>query len=427
MTITKKYLSLNDIVAKSQSQGGIMKHKLLHIGIAIISALVLLVLDYISQNDPYPYGEQTTKLTFIETSLQKLFPNRFSSDEVLFLNTSYNLTLIETWRGKEIYTDRAFLTKLLSGIDSKSEYRAVFLDIRLQDKLDKEVDSLLIAQIKKMRKPIVIAKHWDYENKMDFSLIDSTLVPYAAYCDYTASLLKTGFSRYQYIQHDSISAPLAFYQKLNGGNIQSHDIWFWKNAYYTDSHRLCLNSLFISIPEDFSDRHYSGKEGEGNNYWNVHEEFLGPDAAFEPEDLWKLCENRIIIIGDYVNDRHGTYLGMQPGPYINYLSYHRLKEGDHILKPWFILLIGLVYAWIFFVIFEGKNFFSRIPFVRKSKNTFLRFLFNLGGYATLLSIINIFSYIFFHRPVGIFVPSIVFSICALIFKYKKYASQTIHS
>lgn len=401
-------------------------NKLLHIGIALLSALVLLVLDYVSQNAPYPYGEQTSKLTFIESSLQKLFPNRFASDEVLFLNIGYNLTLVDTWRGKEIFTDRVFLTNLLSGIDSNSNYRAVFLDIRLQDNLDSQVDSALIFRINNMRKPIVIAKHWDYEKDVDFALLDSSLARYAAYCDYTASLLKTGFSRYQYIQHDSLSAPLALYQKLDEGKIESHNIWFWKNAYYTDKHRLCLNSLFISIPEDFSSRQFSREEGKGSNYWNVYEEFLGPDAAFEPEDLWQLCDDRIIVIGDFTNDMHGTYLGLQPGPYINYLSYLRLKEGDHVIKKWFIFFIGLVYAWIFYVILEGKDFFSRIPFIRKSNSKLLRFFFNLGGYATLLSIINFFSYIILHRPIGIFVPSLLFSTYALLIKYKRYASQTIH-
>lgn len=404
-----------------------MKKKLLHIGIAIMAAFVLLVLDYASQNDPYPYGEQTSKLTFIESSLQKLGLHGFSSDDVLFLNTSYNLTVVDTWRGKEVYTNREFLTNLLAGIDSNSSYRAVLLDIRLQDNLDKEVDSALASRIRSMRKPIVIAKHWDYENGMDFALMDSTLAPYASYCDYTASLFKAGFSRYQYIQHDSASAPLALYQKIDGGDIEGHDIWFWKNAYYTDSRKLCLNSLFISIPEDFSKRQYSGEEGSGNKYWNLHEEFLGPDAAFDREDLWRLCDGRIIVIGDFVGDLHSTYLGMQPGPYINYLSYYHLKEGDHILNIWFILFVGLVYAWIFYVIFESKGFFSRIPFIRKSNSTLLRFVFTLVGYTTLLSIISFISYFIFHRPIGIFVPSVVFSMCALMIKYKKYASQDSRS
>lgn len=400
-----------------------MKKKLLHIGIALLAAFALLVLEYINQNDPYPYGEQTSKLTFIESSLQKLNLHRFRSDDVLFLNTSYNLTLVDTWRGKEIFTDRAFLTNLLAGIDSNSNYKAVFLDIRLQDNLDRKVDSALVWQIRNMRKPIVIAKHWDYENGVDFALIDSTLVPYAAYCDYTASLFKTGFSRYQYLQHDSISAPLAIYQMIDDGKIDSHDIWFWKNAYYTDSRKLCLNSLFISIPEDFSKRHFSDNKGDGINYWNVHEDFLGLDSAFDREDLWSLCNDRIIVIGDFVNDLHGTYLGMQPGPYINYLSYHRLKDGVHILRMWFILFIGLVYAWVFYVIFDGKDFFSRIPLIRRSKSTLLRFLFTLVGYTTLLSIVSFISYLIFHRPIGIFVPSIVFSTCALMIKYRKYVSQ----
>jgi len=370
---------------------------------------------YVFDNNPYPYGESTKSLTFIESLIQQRNRKSPNFDDVLFLNTEYDLEFVSSWKGKEVITNRGRLVQVLSDIQ-QAEYRHVFLDIRLENNYKTASDSALCKEIRGMGDALTFAKQWDVKNNRDVPLIDSNLVSQAAYCDFTYSGVNSSFQRYQFIQHYGLSAPLKIYQRYDGHTINPHNIWFWKNAYYTDNGRLCLNSLFITIPEDFSDTRY--RMSGIPKYYNLTQDFYGDNAGLTPRDFQIMCDGKLLVIGNFKEDVHDTYLNKQPGPYLNYLAFDSLRSGKHIIPFWYLVVVLLVFSITLFQITEQTKFIEYLPFVAKSK--FLRFLLTLVGYTALLSVLSIITYSIFGRVVAVFIPTLYFSIVDLFYRYKRY-------
>ena len=374
----------------------------------------LLVLCYYHDNYAYLFGEDTTLFTALETHLQRTSSSVFIRDSVVFINTGYDLQLVDTEHGKEVITHRQHLSQLLQDI-AKTDYKYVLVDIRFEQGDTTSDDAALFDVIKSMSPKIMIAKHWDYNQKRDFPLADSSLNSLAAYCDYTSSLFKTAFEKYQYVQNGGASAALRVYSDLTGKMVHPQF-----PGIFRDGHQLCLNSLFLYIPEDFSKSRmrWNGK----NKYWNLWEDFYGPYSIAEERDAIfpDMFRNKIIVIGDYVNDCHDTYLGKQPGPYLHLLAYDSLRRGKHIISFWYILLLSVIYYALFYQIFNQVRLIYKIPFVRKSKSRLVHFLISLVGYTFILALASGFAYILFQRPVSIFLPTIIFSIVDTFYKYTHY-------
>lgn len=388
-----------------------MKTGIKHIFFSLVATVVLLVLCYVVNNSPYPYGEETSLLTVLETYMNRHGKNTFERDSVLFLNVGFDKALVNTVHGQEVITDRAVLLDVLQTIQ-ESGYKCVFLDIRLEGGLKTPSDSALVERILKMGDSIVIARHWDYGRGKDFPLIDSRLTDQAAYCDYTASLFKSSYERCQYLQHGAPSAPLKLYETINGRSISGFG-WIYK-----DGRTLCHNSLFVGIPEDFSG---SNTRTDGQpKYWNLTEYFYGEDAPFSKSDLVSLCKGKIIVIGDFDNDRHDTYMGPQPGSYLHYLAYDNLRKGRHLLHWWYILMIATVFFVSFIQIARQKRIIYLIPIVKKSKSRLLHFCLSLLGSAFLMGIVSYLSYILFRNPIPVFIPTLAFTICDMWFRYKTF-------
>jgi len=394
-----------------------MKHRTSHIIFAIIATPLLLIVCYCFNNHPYPFGEQTSTLTIIDVAIQQLHKTPIDIDNALFINTGYDLSLVETKHGKETITDRSLLLELLSNIHEDGRYRFVFMDIRLEEGFTTESDTALVRQIIKMGDKILLARHWNYKQKCDFPLIDTVLLSRSAYCDYSSSVFNTAFDRFQYIQSNGVSAPLVMYQLLDSGTIKRHSL-LGIPLFYTDNGVLCHNSQFINIPESFSGTRFrpSGRP----RFWNLSEDFYGPDAVFDKQDLMNLCKDKIIIIGNFVDDVHDTYLGKQPGAYLHYLAYSNLTKGRHLLPWWYVCFLAIIIGLTFFEIAEQKKLISSIPLIKKAKQKWLSFIISLLSYTTLLSLVSYLSYCIFQKTVGIFIPVLVFTVCDMIFKYKNY-------
>jgi len=378
-----------------------------HLWFSLIATIILLVAVYVFDNFSYPFGESTAAFTIIETGIQNIKKKNVCKDDVVFINIGYEPELVDTPNGKEARTNRDTLAKLLKAIGGVADF--CFLDIRLDADVTVPADSALVSQIRQMDN-IVIAKHWDYTNGRDFPLADSSLMAKAAYCDYTASVFNTAFQRYQYIQRNGISAPLKLYMEITGHRVASHKL------FYSDGWRLCRNALFISIPEDFSEpRERAWGEPK---YWNLSEDFWGETAGFTRDDLIGICRGKLVVIGNFVDDVHDTYIGRQPGPYLHYLAYDSLREGRHILPWWYILLIAAVYFVTFCQIARQQRLLLLIPAVRKYK--LLHFIASLTSNVLLLTIVSWLSYSLFKIPASIFVPTVAFTICDIYFRYKSY-------
>ena len=129
-------------------------------------------------------------------------------------------------------------------------------------------------------------------------------------------------------------------------------------------------------------------------------------------------KDKIIIVGDFVNDLHDTYTGLQPGPYLVYLAYKELAVGKHFVSWLFICFMIFVYMIISMFILNRKTLWSFIPLFNRVNSKFVHFVLNLIGYSTVLVAISIILFICFRTVYNIFFPSLFFSLITLIISYK---------
>jgi len=392
----------------------LMKKSLKHILYSIIATIVVIIICYVFDNIPYPFGANTVSLTFKESIARRANKPLSYYDSVVFINTGYDLELVKTENGMEAITNRDSLLKFLKDIQD-FDYRYMFIDIRFEKGITTPSDSALVAQICSMR-DIIVAKHWNYENQKDYELIDNSLLNKSAYCDYTYSLYNSSFSKYQYLQPNGNSAALEMYNKVNDGNIRVHKIGkiiLW----YSDikRHWLCFNSLFLTISDRFIDQESSTDHSA--KYLNLGSDiygWYGLDGWYSLSDLRDYCKDKIICIGDFAFDLHDTYNGKQPGTYLHWLAYDSLCKGKHIINNWWLLVLFILYTSIFFC----KSI--RFDLAHFIKNRFWSFMVTLLGSSFILSVVCYISYWNNGPIISIFIPSAAFSLYNLIIQYREY-------
>ncbi|MDE5674330.1 MAG: hypothetical protein K2I44_03145, partial [Muribaculaceae bacterium] len=281
------------------------------------SAFFLLVLTYFVDSSPFPIGGEASigqwvdRIEYIITRNSDNVP-----DSVCLINVAYDKVLVEyeakLYRddedsptlpvGQIDVTDRDKLLRFLEIADSVDSYRYIMLDVRFDD--DVETDSItmkLFSQIKKMDR-IVYAIHQDSEPNTDAP------IEKAAFGDYHTTFLASDVVKYPVCKtnQDGIfisSMPARMYEELNNREIMAYG-WFT-----FDNGHLCVRSIYPSYPVRF---YNWGKIQDYNQetilqYFNLGEDFLNSTA---PHDLIEnSIENRIVIIGDFVEDIHDTFYG----------------------------------------------------------------------------------------------------------------------
>lgn len=381
---------------------------------------ILLVVVYAMDNYAFPFLESTQTFTFIESRIQSPKRGAVSIDTSrIFINVGYDAALVETRHGNEKITDREALVKLLKDLETKTEYKEIFIDIRFEKGLNTPYDSVLVESILTMPNTFAV-KHWDYNERQDAPLIDERLLDQAGYADYSGSIFNSSFSRYEFLQHNGSSAALRLYNDIDGRTIKRHG---WRVfSIYTDKGKLCNNASFIRIPEDMSPRvlRYRGDQEHTFRYYNLSEDIYGL-MALDPsmqERFFNDCKDKIIVIGDFISDQHDTYFNKQPGPYLNYLAYSTLRDGKHIVKWWIALIAFLVYSiTLLFIVLQKSPVRWMVSWI---KSRLVSFLASLFGYTVLLSIVSLLLFITTGRVLSIFVPSLLFTLIDDIYRYKKY-------
>lgn len=374
---------------------------------AIIKAVVLLIVCYEVDNIPYRFGAKTKMLTFKESIAQKGPHKNPDSENVVFINTGYDLQFVDTHKGREIITNRDTLIQLLQYLQ-KVDYKYIFLDINFEKGYETPSDSILVALIKSMR-DITIAKHWDYKNEKEFELIDDALLEKASYCDFVNSMYNTSISCYQFIQKNGNSAALDIYQNTTNHSIKVHRIGNLK-LWYSDRDRLCYNSLFLAISEEYEKQIRTDYSARYLDMGSMKERF--GDAIIP------YLKGKTICIGDFISDLHDTYYNKQPGTYLHWLAYNNLSNENHIYHRGLILLLFLAYSAIFFC---KKINFDLAHLVKKP---FFSFLLAYINSSLLLSVTCFIIYCHKGIFIDIFIPTLVFSFYSLYLKIISLLSQS---
>lgn len=363
-------------------------------GRAVLSgviALLLVIGDYLLDNCPYPVLDEVDTLALIELVSGRVA--HATDDSVLYLNVAYDKALAPVTDdfgdtiGSTVITDRVRLQHLLE-VAANADYRFLVLDVRFEPGMATSADSTLWATMARLPR-FAYSAHSDGGNAAD-----SITYHAAAISDYGATLT-TGFTRWQYLQSAGASMPLVIYRTIDGGDIRQHG-WF-----YTDRGHLCRNTLFIPLPSDMllPER----ENGE------VRYPFLGSQVMRWNSDaeLAGMMNDRIVVVGDFENDMHDTYIGSVPGPALISCAYGELHHGRHLVNWWFVLLVGGIYAVICFRVLSSTPIWQRFAWVRR--HPAIGTLLSFAGWEFVLSVVSIAMYLIFAESFITFLPAITFT------------------
>lgn len=370
-----------------------------------LNVCVLLFLTYVLNNQPLFTGEDLNQYAWMEFLKEKVgLSDNNNYEDAVFINVAYDKQFADYYDefgmavGNIDITDRNKLLQILTMLDSTNQYKYLFIDIRFEKALKTSVDSILFSKIRNM-KNIVIANHSDIE------LADSALISKSAINEYASTIVATNFARYQYLYGQQLSMPLYAYKDITGKIIKKHGL------FYTCDSKICQNSLFLRFPT-------SGFSEFNNNekmYYNLGSDILD---NYSTADVATLTKEKLVFIGDMVEDVHDTYAGMKPGTIITYQAFRALMKDEHIVSWSLLVVLSFVFFSISFSLYNRNSIIKKLPLIKNNHSKLLNFIISFFGYASVLFLLVVVINLFFNKSVSILIPSLYFATLNLINKYK---------
>lgn len=374
--------------------------------ISLLNVIILLFGGYLWNNLPLYTGEDITELSHIQWFWEVIGGRTVDEelDSTLFINVSYDKQLVEHRDsigepiGVTDVTDRTKLLELLQLAKETNTYKYLILDIRFEEGNYQKSDDTLFQQIRGMDR-IVVATHKDIKTPTSFPKEKSALA------DYYSTITATNFERYEYVHSGVPSVPLYAYKELTGNDIKQ------TIGFATCGGKLCQKSVFLKIPS----AHFDKVMANGNQrYYEMGHEIL----ADLREDFAEMSEDKVIVIGDFAEDFHDTYIGMKPGPYILYMALRALEKGQHFVNWWHQFLFACVFFIISCLLLMRHSLLERIPFIKNSKSRLLHFCLTFLGCGMLITILDIL--LFFNGHIhSILFPSLYFGLLKYVVTYRR--------
>lgn len=375
-----------------------------HVAGSAIVSLMILLMSYVICNTSIPLPDEMVVLQGWDKFKSINGFNKDSiPDDVLLVNVTYDKQLVDYKKdgiplGQYAITDRKKLFDFLRLAQTANNYKYIMLDVIFEKGIESPYDSALFSQIASMER-IVIPMH------NDAPLQDTILYRKAANADYTVTWLDTDFARFKYLWNDLPSMPLKMYQDLDGKTILRHGFLYTSNCW------LCQNGITLQLPI----RVFCDTDTEEDKIrYNVLQ--LGADllACDTITPIANEIKDRIVVIGDFYNDTHDTYVGPQPGSIICLNAYYALQRGDHILLGWlglrliFYIFVAIVYFVMVLLYLTGFSLSSL------TEKPLFRAIISFGSIGLLYWGMAIVGYIFFDTVYNLWIPITAFSVLSFI-------------
>ena len=127
-----------------------------------------------------------------------------------------------------------------------------------------------------------------------------------------------------------------------------------------------------------------------------------------PELFETFIINRYLLIGDFENDIHSTYLNKQPGTLILFNAYLHLHLDLHVLSIWYLIILYIFLHWIVWLQKDKKKrhliFKLKIKFFEPFEMPV-----NILSVSLLLMFFSYFSSLVFYVNISIFHLITIFS------------------
>ena len=384
--------------------------KLLLILLITVNTLLMISFTFYLMKLPWLASDEKF-LIWSTTALNFANRERPDSEEFVFINTSYDLVLIDKYDefgfpvGNQAITDRQKLSQLLQVLNSSpNPPKYTIIDIHFVDSTS--ADQPLMEALYQMDN-VILSAHINELGDLEPPIFDQADYGIS---DYLIGSAFDGVYKYQLIHGDSSKLlPLKVYEHISGHQSTAFGPFVKVGSRWT------LNNFIM-------------------NYRILQKDIYDLEAGFNPvslgellylsdEDIHEFTANKIIVIGDFFeNDMHETVLEITAGPLILLNAFLSLKHGDTIINIWFLLFLTLSFAWLSYLAFvEGDLVERRIN--KMVNKRIARYLAGFASYFLFLTIISICCYLMFNIHINVFFLSVAFYIVDQVAGFLLYQTK----
>lgn len=381
--------------------------------IAPVLALVCVVGEYFLSNTSVPLFSNSTSLWLPAMLTQR---DAQVPDEVVMFDMSYDKELAPVVDmvfgdtvGSRVVTSRPRLLQMLEELNGAS-YRYLFIDVRFESADRTDCDSALFAALRKTPRMSVST----HRSGSGYEIADTALLQCAGYSDYR-HIYFDGFSHYELLQDGNPSVAARMYECLDGVHLKSLG-----GVLYTSDGRLCYNNVFLPLT-DIGFGHERGGEEPSEGMVEQSRLTLGHQVLdmMLPEEIHALVSDKIVLVGDFENDVHDTYVGEVPGPVLAYAAYKELHAGHHLVSWGYLLSLFAIYTLIGFCMMLKSPLYDMVLDHYRINIWQLRFGLSLIGYGSMLMMAMLGCYLLWGMSLNIKVPCWVFGTLALCLSFIK--------
>lgn len=409
------------------------KVKSKHILFSFLSAIFLIIINYLVNNLPVLTGENLDELYVMQFISEKLGFDKNETiryDSIAFINVANDKQLIyERNKDGEVVkttaiTDRQKLLHLLSLLEKSASYKYLILDMEFCKGDTTEYDNELFDLISRMDKIVLV----------DGDSIVPCLKSKSAIAEYYSTVTATNFTRYEYLKGDKRSLPLKVYEELNPEKKIQRFGYGWLN-YYLTAGSLCQNSVFLTFDSQFKAESIDNKVfidslKQKNRFYNMGSDILmrinnnkvnlNEDATIKI--LRTRHKDKYVVIGALSNteDVHDTYVGKKPGCLILVRALQFLEQGRHLVNPIHTICWLIMYFLVALFVFNKSSVLMYLPLVKKSRYKIVHYFANFVSFTIFLLILEFAEYIIFYTVHSQIFPIFYFNISKLIIDFKQY-------
>lgn len=392
--------------------------------LSMLSSLTVLIISYIASNVNYASSSSLTPQVWVE----KFFgdKNKEVPNDIILLNVGYDRSIKKystpvvgdkdsityVYQGNLDVTDYKKLYDFLSIAHEADNYKYILCDLRFEDGIQEDSTTNKLFELIAKMPHFCAAKHSAKIQSQNFPTDKS------AYSDAIVSFTESNVTRIPLYENGDVTLPLKMAEDISGKKLTKFGpLYFWDG-------KLCSRIIFPSFEVYYNDALDYLKENKCLPFENIGQfgtVMVGDSIKYIDTDyITDEIDGKIVIIGNYVNDVHDSYVESIPGPLILYNTCLGIMKGHHLVKWLPVFMLFILYACISYCIISRLTIFD-IKFLSSfcmSKIGY--FLTSFVSLSLIFILISIISYKCSHIVFDFFIPSIYFTILSICYKYIKH-------
>lgn len=318
-------------------------------------------------------------------------------DEIIFIDVSksrYLVPLDEDSTENDVVTNRQYLARLFTHLAAnKEQVRYVLCDVHFD--IPTPDDSLLVESVSGLGDKFLGINTYANDS-LSRNLAGVRSATASVYLQQNAVYKVPCFGVYG----DTL-VPFRMYTDLDKVNVRKNFLFTWFQG-----KGIAFNNQIDDYPlrgSDFTDGEYV-KIGLGE---------LVSILEIAPEVFNDYLQNRYILIGDFENDAHNTYLNRQPGTLILFNAYLHLHLDRQILPVWYLAVLYVFLYWIVWLQTGKRSRHLKMTLRIKYFEPF-EFPVNILSVSLLLMGFTYLSSLLFKVNISIFHLIVIFSFVDLV-------------